>query len=202
LGWSYLDHQLETGKEAPKFPSVFFKFPQAFVGHEQPLIKPDVSDTFDFEGEIALVIGKGGRNIPEAKGRDHIGGYTIVMDGSVREWQKHSIPAGKNFEASSAMGPWMVTADEVPDPGRLLLNTRLNGVSMQKSEFSLMAWDLGYLVHYLSTICTLEPGDIIATGTPAGVSHKRTPQLFMKAGDVLEIDVQGIGILRNTIANQ
>ncbi|WP_181196732.1 fumarylacetoacetate hydrolase family protein [Paraburkholderia sp. BL25I1N1] len=199
IGWAYADHQLETGRAAPEFPSFFFKIHEAFVGHGEPLSKPHVSDRFDFEGEVALVIGKGGRDIPLDQGRSHIGGYTILMDGSVRDWQKHSIPAGKNFASSSSIGPWITTADEIDDPAGMLLTTYLNGKLMQQSEFGQMAWDLGYLVHYLSNIFPLRPGDIISTGTPAGVGQKRQPPVFMAAGDVLEVGVEGIGVLRNPI---
>jgi 2-keto-4-pentenoate hydratase/2-oxohepta-3-ene-1,7-dioic acid hydratase in catechol pathway len=132
----------------------------------------------------------------------HVAGYSIVMDGSVRDYQKHSVTAGKNFDASSAFGPWMVTADEIPEPKKMVLTTRLNGDVMQHSGFDLMAWDLAELVSYISDICTLLPGDVIATGTPGGVGHRRDPQIFMKAGDVLEIEVSGIGILRNRVVDE
>lgn len=202
LGWAYKAHQVETSKDAPEFPVVFDKQPQAFVGSGRPLIKPRASQAYDFEGEIALVIGKGGRDIPADQAIEHIAGYTLVMDGSARDYQKHSITAGKNFDSSSACGPWMVTRDEIPDPAGLVLTTRLNGDQVQHSGFDLMVWDIGFLINYLSTIFALQPGDIISTGTPAGVGNRRNPQLFMKAGDVVEVEVSGIGTLRNQVVDQ
>ncbi len=202
LGWAYKAHQLEAGKEDLLHPNMFSKHPQSLVGHGQPIVRPSVSDRFDFEGEVALIIGKGGRHIPADQAMAHIAGYSIVMDGSVRDYQKHSVTAGKNFDASSAFGPWMVTADEIPDPKSMVLTTRLNGQVMQHSGFDLMAWDLGELVHYISSICTLLPGDVIATGTPGGVGHRRDPQVFMVPGDVLEVEVSRIGILRNTVVQE
>ena len=202
LGWSYKDHQLETGKDAAQFPNMFSKLPQSLVGHGQALIKPRVSDMFDFEGEVAIIIGKAGRHIPEAEAPAHIAGFSIVNDGSVRDLQKQSITAGKNFDASSAYGPWLVTADEIPDPGAMVLSTRLNGEVMQHSPFSLMAWSLPYLVHYISTFCLLRPGDAISTGTPGGIGAKRSPPRFMKGGDVIEVEVTGIGVLRNVVQEE
>lgn len=202
VGWAYKDHQTETGKEAPTHPFFFSKHPQAMVGHGAPLQRPQVSERFDYEGEIALVIGKAGRHIPEAHALDHIAGYSIVMDGSVRDWQAHSVTAGKNFDASSAYGPWLVTADEVSDPGELELVTRLNGVEMQRTFFREMAWRLAYLVSYASTICRLEPGDAISTGTPAGVGNKRQPPVYLKPGDTLSVEVSGIGMLSNPVIDE
>ncbi len=199
IGWAYGEHQREVGREASPFPSIFPKIHESFVGHGETLVAPHISDMYDFEGEVALVIGKGGRDIPEARGREHIAGYTIVMDGSVRDWQKHSVPAGKNFERSSSIGPWITTADEIRRPGDMVLSTRLNGAVMQRAEFGQMVWNPGYLVHYLSTIFALRPGDIVSTGTPGGVGHKRRPPVFMKAGDLVEVCVEGIGTLRNPI---
>ena len=202
LGWAYKDHQLETGKEAPQHPNMFSKHPQSLVGHGQPLIRPQISANFDYEGEIVIVIGKAGRHIPAARAMDHIAGYSILNDGSIRDFQKHSVTAGKNFDESSAFGPWMVTKDEIRDPMQMVLTTRLNGQQMQRSSFDLMAWDLGDLIHYVSTFCRLEPGDAISTGPPGGVGSRRTPPVWMKAGDVIEVEVTGIGTLRNTIVDE
>lgn len=202
VGWAYKDHQAETGKEAPAYPFFFSKHPQSMVGHGTPLQRPQVSERFDYEGEIALVIGKAGRHIPEDRALEHIAGYTIVMDGSVRDWQAHSVTAGKNFDASSSYGPWLVTADEVSEPGRMELVTRLNGVEMQRTHFKEMAWRLAYLVSYASTICRLEPGDAISTGTPAGVGNKRVPPVYLKAGDTLSVEVSGIGMLSNPVIDE
>jgi 2-keto-4-pentenoate hydratase/2-oxohepta-3-ene-1,7-dioic acid hydratase in catechol pathway len=202
VGWAYRDHQTETNKEAPEFPALFTKFPSSLVGHGQPLVKPAISETFDYEGEVALIIGKGGRHIPAEKGLDHVAAFSILMDGSVRGWQAHSLTAGKNFDASSAFGPWMVTRDEIPDHKKMALTTRLNGKVMQQSSFANMVWDLGFLVSYISTFCELRPGDVISTGTPSGVGSRRTPPVFMRPGDTLEVEVSGIGVLRNTIVGE
>lgn len=202
LGVAYKDHQLETGRSDAEFPSLFSKHPQALVGHGQPLVRPRISDKFDYEGEIVVVIGKPGRHIPAAAALDHIAGYSILVDGSVRDFQKHSVTAGKNFDASSAYGPWIVTRDEIPDWRKMALTTRLNGREMQKSAFGMLMWDLEFVVNYVSTITRLEPGDAISTGTPAGVGHRRNPPVFMKAGDVLEVEVSGIGTLRNTVIDE
>ena len=202
LGWAYKAHQLEAGKEDLAHPNIFSKHPQSLVGHGQSIVRPRLSDRFDFEGEVAIVIGKGGRHIPVEQAMQHIGGYSIVMDGSLRDYQKHSLTAGKNFDASSAFGPWLVTPDELGDPKKMVLTTRLNGQVLQHSGFDLMAWDVAELIHYLSGIFNLQAGDVISTGTPGGVGHRRDPQVFMKAGDMLEIEVSGIGVLRNTVVDE
>lgn len=199
LGWAYKAHQLEAGKEDLLYPNMFSKHPQSLVGHDQPIVLPKVSDRFDFEGEVAFMIGKPGRHIPVEEAMSHIAGYSIVMDGSLRDYQKHSVTAGKNFDASSSFGPWLVTRDEIPNPASMVLTTRLNGEVMQHSGFDLMAWDVAELIHYISGICRLEVGDVISTGTPGGVGHRRDPQIFMKLGDVLEVEVSQIGLLRNQV---
>lgn len=202
LGWSYKAHQLETNKEAPTHPFIFSKHPQSMVGHRQPLHKPAASQRYDFEGEIAIVIGKAGRHIAPENALDHIAGFTIMMDGSARDWQLHSVTAGKNFDASSAYGPWLVTKDEIADPQAMELVTRVNGTEMQRSLFSLMAWKLDELLAYVSTISRLEVGDAIATGTPAGVGNKRTPPVYLAPGDVLTVEVSGIGTLSNAVIDE
>ncbi|GGX15266.1 5-carboxymethyl-2-hydroxymuconate isomerase [Pigmentiphaga litoralis] len=202
LGVAYKDHLEETGRASQDFPSLFTKHPQSLVGHEQPILKPRVSDMFDFEGEIVLVIGKAGRHIPEAEAMSHVAGYSILMDGSVRDYQKHSVTAGKNFDRSSAFGPWMVSADAIIDPGAMRLTTTLNGSLMQSTTFEQLMWTPEAIVHYVSTFTELQPGDAISTGTPAGVGHRRTPPVFMKAGDRLEIAVSGIGVLANTVHDE
>ncbi|MEI7783141.1 MAG: fumarylacetoacetate hydrolase family protein [Betaproteobacteria bacterium] len=202
LGWAYKAHQLEAGKAELTHPNMFSKHPQSLVGHDQPIVRPRLSERFDFEGEVAIVIGKGGRHIPVERAMEHIGGYSIVMDGSVRDYQQHSVTAGKNFDASSSFGPWLVTPDEVGDPKKMTLSTRLNGQLMQHSGFDLMAWDLPELIAYISGICALLPGDVISTGTPGGVGHRRDPQIFMKAGDLLEVEVSSIGVLSNRVVDE
>ena len=202
LGVAYKDHQQETGRADQACPSLFMKDGRALVGHGQALVKPRVSDQYDFEGEIAMVIGRRGRHIAVDEAMAWVAGYSIVMDGSVRDYQKHSVTAGKNFDRSGAFGPWLVTADEIPDPGGMELTTVLNGVQRQSTRFDQLMWTPAFIVHYVSTITELQPGDTISTGTPAGVGHRRNPQLFMKAGDVLEITVSGIGTLRNTVVDE
>ena len=202
LGWSYKSHQTETGHADAEFPSVFSRLPQSLVGHGEPLVRPRASTQFDFEGEIVVLIGKAGRHIPIDHAMSHIAGYSIMVDGSLRDFQKHSVTAGKNFDASGSYGPWMVTRDEIPDWGKMELTTRLNGTRMQHSAFGLLNWDLAFVVNYISTFTRLLPGDGISTGTPAGVGHRRDPQVFMKAGDVLEVEVSGIGTLRNPVADE
>ncbi len=202
LGVAYKDHQLETGRADAEFPSLFSKHPQSLVGHLQPMVRPRISDQFDFEGEIVIVIGKAGRHIPAAGAMEHVAGYSILVDGSVRDYQKHSVTAGKNFDASSAYGPWITTRDEIADWRAVTLTTRLNGRQMQHSAWGRLLWDVEFVVNYVSTFTRLEPGDAISTGTPAGVGHRREPPLYMKAGDVLEVEVSGIGTLRNTVVDQ
>ncbi|MAZ19342.1 MAG: 5-carboxymethyl-2-hydroxymuconate isomerase [Ahrensia sp.] len=199
LGWAYQDHAAETNHAATEFPMFFSKFPQTLAGHEQPLKRPDVSDKFDFEGEIAVVIGRPAHRVSEAEALDHIAGYTILMDGSIRDWQKHSVTAGKNFAGLTPVGPYLVTPDEAGPHDRLRLQTRLNGQVMQNAITSDLIWSIPYLISYCSTFCRLEPGDIISTGTPGGVGAKRDPQVFMRPGDRIEVEVSGIGVLSNPV---
>ena len=202
LGWSYRSHQEETGHKADPFPFFFLKHPQSLVGDRQAILRPSVSESFDFEGEFAVIIGKPGRHIREGDAMRHVAGYSLLMDGSVRDWQKQSITAGKNFDRSSSLGPWIVTADEVADPHDLHLTTRLNGNLMQETSTSQLAWSVAYLVHYCSTFTTLQTGDVISTGTPGGVGHKRTPQIWLQPGDTLKVEVGGIGVLSNTVEQE
>ena len=202
LGWAYKSHQDETGHKADPYPFFFLKHAQSFVGHGQSILRPSVSESYDFEGEFVVVIGKPGRYIPESAAMDHVAGYSILMDGSVRDWQKHSVTAGKNFDRSSSFGPWIVTRDEVPDPHALQLTTRLNGDVVQQASTDQLAWSVAYLVHYCSTFTTLQTGDVISTGTPGGVGSKRTPPLWLRPGDTLEIEIGGIGVLSNPVAQE
>jgi 2-keto-4-pentenoate hydratase/2-oxohepta-3-ene-1,7-dioic acid hydratase in catechol pathway len=201
-GINYRSHAAETGRDLPKQPSMFLRLASTLVGHEGEMIRPKVSDNFDFEGELAVVIGRGGRYIPETRALDHVAGYTCFVDGSVRDYQKHSVTAGKNFPASGPLGPWIVTTDEIPDPSRLMLTTRLNGEEVQRSGTDLLIYSVPTIIAFCSNITPLAPGDIIATGTPEGVGHRRTPPLWMKAGDVLEVEISGIGVLRNRIVDE
>jgi 2-keto-4-pentenoate hydratase/2-oxohepta-3-ene-1,7-dioic acid hydratase in catechol pathway len=185
-----------------KQPSMFLRLTDTLLGHEGEMIRPKISTQFDFEGELAVVIGKGGRYIPKECALEHVAGYTCFVDGSVRDYQKFSVTSGKNFPGTGPLGPWMVTIDEIPDPTKLTLMTRLNGQEMQRSGTDLLIYSIPHIVAFCSDFTTLEPGDVIATGTPEGVGHRRTPQLFMKAGDVLEVEITGIGVLRTRIVDE
>src|SRR6202048_5027269 len=201
-GINYRSHAAETGRELPKQPSMFIRLTNTLVGHEGELIRPSVSDNFDFEGEFALVIGRGGRHIPAERALEHVAGYTCFVDGSARDYQKFSVTPGKNFPGTGPLGPWIVTTDEIPDPTRLTLTTRLNGTEMQKSGTDLLIYSVPQIIAFCSDFTSLSPGDVIATGTPEGVGHRRNPPLWMKPGDVLEVEISGIGILRSRIVDE
>jgi 2-keto-4-pentenoate hydratase/2-oxohepta-3-ene-1,7-dioic acid hydratase in catechol pathway len=199
VGRNYADHAAETGRGTTEQPSIFLKHRGAFVGHGQALVAPKASPQFDYEGELAVVIGRGGRHIAAADAMVHVAGYTCLMDGSVRDFQQHSPTAGKNFDRSSSMGPWMVTRDAIPDPAALTLTTRLNGEVVQQSGVDKLIFDIPAVIAYISQWTALEPGDVIATGTPAGVGSKRKPPRWLVPGDVVEVEIEGIGILSNPI---
>jgi len=201
VGLNYLKHIVETGREVPKYPTLFTRFASAQVGHDQPLILPKASTAFDFEGELAIVIGKAGRHISKANALEHIAGYSLFNDGSIRDWQKHTLQftAGKNFVGSGSFGPWLVTTDEITDINSLALETRLNGEVVQREGLDDLLFKIPDLIEYVSTFTELLPGDVIATGTPGGVGAFRTPPLWMKPGDVVEVEVEGIGTLKNTV---
>ncbi|WP_315825368.1 MULTISPECIES: fumarylacetoacetate hydrolase family protein [unclassified Bradyrhizobium] len=204
VGLNYRDHVAETGRTVTEKPALFARFPTSQVGHLQPVIRPGVSDHFDYEGELALVIGKAGRHVRREDALTHIAGYSCYNEGSIRDWQRHTSQflSGKSFDRSGAFGPWLVTADEIPDPSKLTLQTRLNGETVQRTTTDLLITDVPDLIVYCSTIMTLLPGDVIVTGTPGGVGFKRTPPLFMKPGDTVEVDISGIGVLRNPVTSE
>jgi 2-keto-4-pentenoate hydratase/2-oxohepta-3-ene-1,7-dioic acid hydratase in catechol pathway len=202
VGINYKSHAAEHGTEAPKLPNIFTKFVNTLEAHEGELLRPKVSTSFDFEGELALVIGKGGRHIKAADALKHVAGYTCYCDGSVRDFTKYSLVASKNFLRSSPLGPWMVTSDEIPDPTKLTLVTRLNGKEMQRSGTDMLIHSIPAIIEFCSVFTPLAPGDIIATGTPDGIGAKQNPPVWMKAGDVLEIEISNIGTLRNTVADE
>jgi 2-keto-4-pentenoate hydratase/2-oxohepta-3-ene-1,7-dioic acid hydratase in catechol pathway len=201
-GINYRSHASETGREIPKQPSMFLRLTNTLVGHEGEMIRPTVSQNFDFEGELAVVIGRGGRHIPIDRALDHVAGYTCFVDGSLRDYQKFSVTSGKNFPGTAPLGPWMVTTDEIPDPTKLTLMTRLNGQEMQRSGTDLLIYSIPQIISFCSDFTTLVPGDVIATGTPEGVGHRRNPQIWMKPGDVLEVEITGIGTLRSRIVDE
>jgi 2-keto-4-pentenoate hydratase/2-oxohepta-3-ene-1,7-dioic acid hydratase in catechol pathway len=201
-GINYRSHASETGRDIPKQPSMFLRLANTLVGHEGEMIRPTVSQNFDFEGELAIIIGRGGRHIPIDRALDHVAGYTCFVDGSVRDYQKFSVTSGKNFPGTGPLGPWMVTTDEIPDPTKLTLMTRLNGQEMQRSGTDLLIYSIPHIISFCSDFTTLTPGDVIATGTPEGVGHRRNPQVWMKPGDVLEVEITGIGTLRSRIVDE
>lgn len=201
VGLNYLKHIIETGRETPKHPTLFTRFASAQVGHERPMILPKASTHFDFEGELAVVIGKAGRHITKENAMAHVAGYSLFNDGSIRDWQRHTLQftAGKNFVGSGSFGPWIVTKDEITNVDRLVLETRLNGEIVQREGIDDLLFKIPELIEYISTFTELLPGDVIATGTPGGVGAFRSPPLWMRPGDVIEVTVDGIGTLRNSI---
>jgi 2-keto-4-pentenoate hydratase/2-oxohepta-3-ene-1,7-dioic acid hydratase in catechol pathway len=202
VGLNYRDHVAETGRTVTEKPALFARFPTSQVGHRQPIVRPRVSVHFDYEGELALVIGRRGRHIRRADALNHIAGYSCYNEGSIRDWQRHTTQflSGKTFDRTGSFGPWLVTTDEIPDPGKLKLETRLNGQTLQSTTTDLLITDIPDLIVYCSTIMTLLPGDVIVTGTPGGVGFKRNPPLFMKPGDTVEVEISEIGVLRNPVA--
>jgi 2-keto-4-pentenoate hydratase/2-oxohepta-3-ene-1,7-dioic acid hydratase in catechol pathway len=204
IGLNYRDHVAETGRTVTEKPALFARFAASQVGHLQPLVAPAVSEQFDYEGELAVVIGTAGRHIPADRALAHVAGYACYNEGSVRDWQRHTSQflAGKTFASTGGFGPWLVTADEIPDPSALTLETRLNGQVVQHTSTDLLITAIPDLIAYCSTILPLLPGDVIVTGTPAGVGAKRTPPLWMKHGDVVEVEISAIGCLRNPVEKE
>lgn len=201
-GLNYAAHASETGNDAPQAPRFFSRVNSSIIGHKQPLIRPKVSSDFDFEGELMLIIGKAGRHIKPENALNHIAGYTCFMDGSVRDWQKDSVTAGKNFHHTGAIGPWMVPSFELTDPTKLTLITRVNGMEVQKSTTDLLIHTIPKIIAYLSAITPLLPGDYIATGTPEGIGCRREPPLWLKDGDQVEVEISEIGILSNSVIDE
>jgi 2-keto-4-pentenoate hydratase/2-oxohepta-3-ene-1,7-dioic acid hydratase in catechol pathway len=207
VGINYPDRAAEYkgSVDAPKYPNLFCRFPTSLVGAEQPIIRPKVSDKFDYEGEIVLVIGKEGRHVPQEQALSMIGGFTLGNEGSVRDWLRHgslNVTQGKNFDRSGSLGPWIVTTDEV-DPGKpLRVTTTVNGEVRQDDTTDRLTWGFAWLISYISTFATLKPGDYIWTGTPTGAGVHRNPPVWLKPGDVVEVASPQIGVLRNTVADE
>ena len=202
LGLNFLDHANEGSYAKPEYPVVFSRYPTSFVGHDEPLELPAASSKFDYEAELVVLIGKHGRRIPHEAALAHVAGYTLMNDGSVRDFQKRTPQwlLGKNFDRSGSLGPEIVTADELPPGARdLALRGRLNGKVMQQANTSDMLFDVATTIAYISIAMALEPGDLIAMGTPAGVGQARKPPVFMTAGDTFEIEVERVGTLRNSV---
>ncbi len=201
VGVNYMPHIKEMGRERPSHPVLFVRFHDSIVGHGQPLLLPPSSVQFDYEGELAVVIGKRARRVRKEQALDYVAGYACFNDGSIRDFQRHSqqFTPGKNFHHSGSFGPWLVTSDEVPDPRKLTLTTRLNGQVVQRESVGELCFDIPQLIEYCSTWTELQPGDVIVTGTPGGVGAGRTPPLWMKDGDDVEVEIGGIGVLRNKV---
>ena len=206
LGLNYRDHALESGMEPPEEPVLFSKYPSSLIGHGAPILLPPSSDEVDYEAELVVVIGVGGRDISEADAMGHVAGYTVGHDVSARDWQLRKPGkqwmAGKTFDTFAPTGPALVTKDEVDDPHDLGIRLRLNGETMQDSSTSQLIFRIDYVVSYLSRIFTLEPGDLIFTGTPPGVGMARKPPVWLKPGDVAEVEIDGLGTLRNPVARR
>ncbi|WLG92611.1 fumarylacetoacetate hydrolase family protein [Pseudomonas cucumis] len=204
IGINYATHVRETGREMPTYPMIFTRFADSQTAHLQPIVRPKASHKLDFEGELAVVIGKPARHVKQADALDYVAGYACYNDGSVRDWQKHTIQfvPGKNFPGTGGFGPWLVTRDEIGDPQDLELTTRLNGEVMQHTSTSDMIFDVRKLIEYCSTFTELTPGDVIVSGTTGGVGAFREPPVWMKPGDEVEIEISRIGILRNSIVDE
>jgi 2-keto-4-pentenoate hydratase/2-oxohepta-3-ene-1,7-dioic acid hydratase in catechol pathway len=203
VGINYLAHIREMGRDPPDYPVIFVRFPDTLVGDGVNLVRTRASAQYDFEGELAFVIGRPAYEVPRSDALDFIAGYTCFMDGSVRDFQRQTsqFTAGKNFPASGACGPWLVTSDEIPDPAALQLQTRLNGQFMQQAPIGDMRFGVADLVAYLSSFTRLMPGDVVTTGTPSGVGFARKPPVWLAPGDRLEVEISGIGVLHNTVVD-
>lgn len=204
VGLNYRDHSKETGYDLPDYPTLFQRFTTTLVGHGEPIVRPAVSTQLDYEGELAVVIGRKGHAIPKGEALEHVAGYSLFNDASIRDYQFRTPQwtVGKNFDGTGPFGPWLVTPEELP-PGcaGLGIQTRLNGKVMQKASIDDMMFDVASLVSIISEVATLEPGDVIVTGTPAGIGFARDPKVFMKPGDVCEVEVEGVGVLVNGVAD-
>jgi 2-keto-4-pentenoate hydratase/2-oxohepta-3-ene-1,7-dioic acid hydratase in catechol pathway len=201
VGLNYEEHRVETGRDKTENPALFIRVAESQAGHNRPIVMPPESTNLDYEGEIAVIIGKAGRRISEEKSWRYIAGYSCYNDGSVRDWQRHTLQwtAGKNFSQTGGFGPWMTTRDEIADGEELTLETRLNGQVMQHATTAMMIHRIPKLINYISTFTPLEPGDVIVTGTPGGVGARRDPPVWMKPGDKVEIEISKVGVLVNTI---
>jgi 2-keto-4-pentenoate hydratase/2-oxohepta-3-ene-1,7-dioic acid hydratase in catechol pathway len=204
IGLNYENHRKETGRAVVENPTIFTRFADSQTSHRSAIVLPPESDKLDYEGELAVVIGRGGRRIAAADALDHVAGYSCYNDGSIRDWQAHSIQfiPGKNWPETGSFGPWLVTPDEFGPLGPQRLQTRLNGEVMQDATLADMIFPVTRLIEYVSTFTPLSPGDVIVSGTPGGVGAKRDPQVFMKEGDTVEVEIDGIGTLVNSIARR
>jgi len=207
IGVNYANRNAEykDNSSLPKYPSVFLRYLDSFVGHQQNMLRPPESHKLDYEGEIVIIIGKGGRRIPRESALDHIAGLTLMNEGTLRDWVRHAkfnVTQGKNFDKSAVVGPWMMTADEVQDYTNLDIQTRVNGEIRQNDNTSNLMFPFDYIVSYLSSFMTLKPGDMISTGTPNGAGARFDPPIYLKPGDVVEVEAAGVGILRNGVEDE
>lgn len=204
VGLNYVEHLIETERDPSANPSIFLRLPSSLAAHGEDIVKPAESTRFDYEGELAVVIGNGGRRIREEQAWEHIAGYSVFQDGSARDWQNHTSQwaPGKNFPRTGAFGPHLVTSDEIADIASSSLVTRVNGEERQRALVAQMTFPIPAVIAYLSTFAELLPGDVIATGTPGGVGSRRTPPSFLADGDVVEVEIDGVGQLRNTVVGE
>src|SRR6516162_2405758 len=207
IGVNYPDRNAEykDGSDAPKFPSMFMRTPRSFVGHNSPLVRPRVSTQLDYEGEVTIVIGKAGRHIKEADALSHIAALTLCNEGTIRDWVRHAkfnVTQGKNFDSTGSLGPWIVPYTSEAQLADIRLTTRVNGETRQDDRTSRLIFPFRYLINYISTFTTLEPGDIIVTGTPTGAGARFDPPRYLKPGDVIEVEAEGVGLLRNGVIDE
>ena len=207
IGVNYPDRNAEykDGQDAPKYPSMFMRTPRSFVGHDTPLVRPQASQQLDYEGEVVLVIGKPGRHIKESAALDHVAALTLCNEGSIRDWLRHAkfnVTQGKNFDASGSLGPWIVPYTSEAQIADIRLTTRVNGETRQDDRTSRLIFKIPYLLGYISTFTTLVPGDVIVTGTPTGAGARFDPPRYLKPGDVVEVEAEGIGLLRNGVIDE
>lgn len=204
LAINFRGHVIETGRDMPKHPVIFHRHADTLTAHDAPLVRPLVSDKLDYEGELAVVLGRRGGNIPVEEAMNYVAGYTCCNEASVRDWQKHShlYGMGKNFRGTGAVGPWMVTTDEIPDPAQMVLTTWLNGEQVQHVGMDDLIFSVPEMISYVSQALDWQPGDLLVTGTPSGVGLFHDPPRFLKPGDVVEVSITGIGTLRNGVIDQ
>lgn len=207
IGVNYANRNAEykDNSALPPYPSLFLRYLDSFVGHQENVLRPPESPQLDYEGEIVIIIGKGGRRIPREEALSHIAGLTLMNEGTIRDWVRHAkfnVTQGKNFEKSGVIGPWMITADEVEDFNNLDIQTRVNGEVRQNDNTSNLMFPFDYIISYLSTFMTLKPGDMISTGTPNGAGARFDPPIYLKPGDVVEVEAAGVGILKNGVVDE
>jgi 2-keto-4-pentenoate hydratase/2-oxohepta-3-ene-1,7-dioic acid hydratase in catechol pathway len=207
IGVNYPDRNEEykDGQAAPKYPSMFMRTPRSFVGHEAPLLRPRASQQLDYEGEVTLVIGKAGRHIPESSALDHVAAATLCNEGTIRDWVRHAkfnVTQGKNFDSTGSLGPWIVPYAKEADIADIRLTTRVNGETRQDDRTGRLIFGFRFIIHYISTFTTLVPGDVIVTGTPTGAGARFDPPRYLKPGDVVEVEAENIGVLRNGVVDE